>query len=1058
MAADGSIIIDTRINTDGVKAGTKDLEAAARRTASNLQGVSRKAQISVNKAVTAIAKQNQAYAQQERKVASLQKQLDELGEQKVETDAYKEILAEIERIDAQLGAASEKKRQFLESGGDRNSNRFKKMSADVKRLQEDFKAARIERDRLEASGGAYQSVDTGALSRQLEDERAKLSNMGGSLQNALDSLDERVNSFNTSANKALGIKDRLINGFKHLGKSLLGMNRSASGTQLTFGKMLRTSLLMGAAFRALSAVTGGMGTGLTNLARYSSSTNASISSLQSALTRLQNSLATAFSPILSVVAPVLTTLMNLLSQATTYIGMFFAALTGQKTFTRAKAVQQDYAASLDGTASSAGNAADATRDAADATQEASEANDDYLSGLDEITRWESPDSGSDTGASGGGGSGGGGGGGAGSDDLFETVEMPDYMEDLAAMIKEAWEKADFTEIGQIVGEKLRDALNNIPWDEVKAAAEKIAKSTATFLNGFFETPGLWEAVGNTVGEGVNTALTALNTFEEYIHTDAIGSAITTSLQTAFNSIDWSLVTSTLTNGVARGLDFVTGLIDGIDWRTLPTDLTNAVKEAFEGIQWAEVAESFGTLLGTALRAVGNLTLGIDELVSNIVSSIIDYFSQYISEADTGFIGTDFIAGIFNGMVDFLKDVGTWIKENVLQPAIDGFKSAFDIHSPSQHPDILEIGKNIMLGILNGIIEGLSDIGNWVKDNVLTPIINAVQDAGGIVVGVAAKAVEWAKDGWDALASKTKDIAAKATAWAKDGWESLSAKTRNIYAKATAWAKDGWASLSAKTRNIYAKATAWAKGGWASLSAKTRNIYAKATAWASKWNSLPSKVVNLKANITSFVGNVGALLRRWLGLATGGIYKNGHWQPIQGYASGGSPQTARLFYANENGMPELVGRIGSSTAVMNNGQIVASVAAGVYQAVLAAFGRMSNYFAAMSINLANIPSAIESLAGYFPKINTAMPVMATGTIIPPQAVLDSGDVQSLKSAVEELKNALSGTMGGMNSARAANKSNSWHFTAQINRRTLFEEFMDEARLRQMTTGRNPFDLK
>ena len=42
----------------------------------------------------------------------------------------------------------------------------------------------------------------------------------------------------------------------------------------------------------------------------------------------------------------------------------------------------------------------------------------------------------------------------------------------------------------------------------------------------------------------------------------------------------------------------------------------------------------------------------------------------------------------------------------------------------------------------------------------------------------------------------------------------------------------------------------------------------------------------------------------------------------------------MFIAREAG-PELVGTIGGHTAVMNNDQIVSSVAAGVYQAVVAA---------------------------------------------------------------------------------------------------------------------------
>ncbi|MGN0620559.1 MAG: hypothetical protein ACI4I9_01725 [Porcipelethomonas sp.] len=53
--------------------------------------------------------------------------------------------------------------------------------------------------------------------------------------------------------------------------------------------------------------------------------------------------------------------------------------------------------------------------------------------------------------------------------------------------------------------------------------------------------------------------------------------------------------------------------------------------------------------------------------------------------------------------------------------------------------------------------------------------------------------------------------------------------------------------------------------------------------------------------------------------------------IRGYAGGGFPSKGELFMAREKG-PELVGRIGNKTAVMNNGQIID----GIYQAAYSAF--------------------------------------------------------------------------------------------------------------------------
>ena len=69
---------------------------------------------------------------------------------------------------------------------------------------------------------------------------------------------------------------------------------------------------------------------------------------------------------------------------------------------------------------------------------------------------------------------------------------------------------------------------------------------------------------------------------------------------------------------------------------------------------------------------------------------------------------------------------------------------------------------------------------------------------------------------------------------------------------------------------------------------------------------------------------------WLkafGKAGGGVFSGGRWHPITRYAGGGWPNFGELFLAREAG-PELVGKIGSSTGVMNNDQIVASVANGV----------------------------------------------------------------------------------------------------------------------------------
>ena len=62
--------------------------------------------------------------------------------------------------------------------------------------------------------------------------------------------------------------------------------------------------------------------------------------------------------------------------------------------------------------------------------------------------------------------------------------------------------------------------------------------------------------------------------------------------------------------------------------------------------------------------------------------------------------------------------------------------------------------------------------------------------------------------------------------------------------------------------------------------------------------------------------------------------------FSGYEDGGYPKEADFFYANENGIPEMIGRIGNRTAVANNDQITKAIADATYSAFVQALGENS----------------------------------------------------------------------------------------------------------------------
>ncbi|MEY8509697.1 hypothetical protein AALA78_15940 [Lachnospiraceae bacterium 42-17] len=59
-----------------------------------------------------------------------------------------------------------------------------------------------------------------------------------------------------------------------------------------------------------------------------------------------------------------------------------------------------------------------------------------------------------------------------------------------------------------------------------------------------------------------------------------------------------------------------------------------------------------------------------------------------------------------------------------------------------------------------------------------------------------------------------------------------------------------------------------------------------------------------------------------------------------YAKGGFPNTGEMFIARENGITEMVGRMGTKAAVANNDQIVAGIASGVRNAIVDAVAEVA----------------------------------------------------------------------------------------------------------------------
>lgn len=750
--ADGSIIIDTEINSDGMSAGSREIESSLRKMANELNGVSAKTKASIEKQIDSFSKLSREYARQSEKVEELKRKVAEYGNQKIPTEEYREIQAQIDQATAKMNRLTEAQERFLANGGKKNSNTYKKQQYDIDELANTIKYAEGELKDLEASGTAFRT-GTGTKEAKSDMEKLaaaedKLANINDRLNTSYKSIKGTVDEYKSKTLKASDANDKMSSSGKRASKSIKGVSKSAGGARMSLGRMLGMSLLMSVAFRAFSAVMSGIKGGFDNLSQYSSDTNNSLSMLWSSLVRLQNSLATAFAPILSIVAPILSKFIDMISTAASYVSMFFAFLSGKKTYTKAIAVQKDYAKSLDKTASSAKKDADSTKDVADATEDATDATEDYLSPLDDLNRYTEQQDKNNSGSKNPSSSTPNTGGGSGTSPMFEEVAISDIP----------------------ILEKLKDILSKI-FKPFKEAWDKEGKNTIDAAKYAFISLGeLAKSVGKsflevwTNGTGTKTLTLMLQIAQNILLT--VGN-IAQRLNEAWNT---NSIGTKIIQNIFNLLNIILGTIEKI---------TADTAEWASKLNFTPLLNSINALLVALQPLTKNIGDGLEWLWKNILLPIAGWT---ITDALPSFLNMIASAlNALNAVIELLKPLWDWFWNNVLKPVgiwtgqafIDAMNKITDLLN--QFSDWCSNNKAVVRGITEAVALFFAA---WTGIEILS----FIQQSGGLIstLGMIKDAIvgcTLAK-----LADKAETIALTAM-YAKDFVVSLASGTAELIKQA-----------------------------------------------------------------------------------------------------------------------------------------------------------------------------------------------------------------------------------------------------------------------------------
>lgn len=525
------------------------------------------------------------------------------------TEDFQKSLDELDRLEKKMQSLKAKSDKMIELGA--SKKQFESLAYEAETLKSKIEEVK---NRI---------MTTPALEIRTDKTEAMLQNTLNNVRDKADGLQSSLTGVANNAKKAqggltklavthpklaklLGTVGKIANGFvavakasgkvassigrvtSNIFKSIKGMlsfgksGRSTSNDlNSRFKKLGRNILMFGLGFRtayyAVKRLRNIFIEGFKVMGDSFDEVGAPMKTMIESFNRLKGSLATAFQPIVSVVMPILTRLMNYLSGMLEKIGEFTAVLTGQGHIYKAVAKNVN---SVAGAAKNANNA---------------------LGSYDKLEVIQDNNTGYDY--------------------EKQTVgEAESAASNFANMVKEAWEKADFTGVGAYVTEQLWNVLDKIETNLIPKTTgfvNKVLKSVNTFLQGFDSTK-----IGAKVGSIINTLVSGLDWKQLGAVFANLQNTVWGFLDGLVNAIDWLGLGNSLADGIIsmfdtlnidRWVSMVSGLVIG---------LTTALVTVIDRVDWKHI-------LNTLWTAIENLLTSVGEAMSNSNNPLVSGFGNVI---------------------------------------------------------------------------------------------------------------------------------------------------------------------------------------------------------------------------------------------------------------------------------------------------------------------------------------------------------------------------------------------------------------------------------------------
>lgn len=377
-------------------------------------------------------------------------------------------------------------------------------------------------------------------------------------------------------------------------------------------------------------------------------------------------------------------------------------------------------------------------------------------------------------------------------------------------------------------------------------------------------------------------------------------------------------------------------------------VTIAVSNFFEmwknGFSWLN--EAF-MLLGIGIAAVGAVILGVPAGIAAAVAGVVAAVATVaVVIHDNWDSICSWITEKWESVKSLLSSGWNFIK-SAAAAGLDGIRTAASNAFNKIEKTVSSAWNTIKTStstVWNNIKSTLSTGWNVLKSNATTVF-------GGIKTTVSTE--------WNTIKATTATVWNGVKANLSTGWTALKTNASTAFSGIKSTVSSAWEVTKTTTSSTWGSIKSNMSSTWNNLKTSASNTFnnikeAISRAWRgvntdsdANWRqvekTIKAPINNIIKMVNNMISGVATQMNKFIKMLN--KIKIPKWVPgiggkginistisnipqIPAFAQGGYPETGQLFLARENGINEMIGRIGNRSAVANNDQIVEAVSSGV----------------------------------------------------------------------------------------------------------------------------------